>query len=234
MSEKSNQLFPTPFSRKYWECASAEMKSTRILVIAALLTALRIAVKALTIPVGPSLNITFGFLVNSVGSMIYGPVVAIIASAISDTLGAILFPSGTYFFPFIFEEIAGGVLFALFYYRAKLSAVRIILGRFAVTLVCNILLNPVLMYYYYMFVLGKSYTLFTLPRLIKNVALFPLQALILIILFKALVPFTNRMGLTFTGTEKLNTTKKDIVLIVIMTIVSAVCVYLYYLYKGLV
>ena len=52
MSEKSNQLFPTPFSRKYWECASAEMKSTRILVIAALLTALRIAVKALTIPVG--------------------------------------------------------------------------------------------------------------------------------------------------------------------------------------
>ena len=228
---KNRTLFTTPFSREYWRLAAGEMKITRTLVLAALLTALRIAIKSFRIPVGPNLNITFGFLVNSVGSMIYGPVVAIVASAISDTLGAILFPSGTYFFPFIFEEIAGGVLFALFYYRARLSTTRVILGRFSVTAVCNLLLNPILMYYYYYFVLGKSYTIFSLPRVIKNLALFPLQCLVLVVLFNALVPFTNRMGLTYTDVTKLEIQKKDIVWLVVLTILSAAFVAGYYLYK---
>ena len=95
------QLFETPFSKEYWRLAAGELRSTKILVLAAILTALRIAVKSLAIPVGPNLNITFGFLINATGSMIYGPIVAILTSAISDTLGAILFPHGAYFFPFI-------------------------------------------------------------------------------------------------------------------------------------
>ena len=234
MSGQNNTtLFHTPFSREYWRLSAGELKITRTLVIAALLTALRIAIKSFRIPVGPNLNITFGFLINSVGSMIYGPVVAILTSAISDTLGAILFPSGTYFFPFIFEEIAGGLLFALFYYRAKLSASRVILGRFAVTLVCNLVMNPILMYYYYLFVLGKSYTIFSLPRVIKNLALFPLQCLILVVLFNALLPVTNRMGLTYTKVTKLEIGKKEIVWLVVLTILSAVAVAGYYWYRGL-
>ena len=96
---KKRRLFNTPFHREYWKLAAQEFGNWKILVLAAMLTTLRIAVKSLRIPLGPDLNITFGFIVNAVGSMIYGPVVAIVASAISDTLGAILFPSGTYFFP---------------------------------------------------------------------------------------------------------------------------------------
>lgn len=227
------RVFPHPFSKEYWRLSAAELKSVRVLVLAALLTALRIAIKSMKIMIGPDLSITFGFLVNSVGSMIYGPVVAILTSAISDTLGAILFPSGTYFFPFIFEEIAGGLLFALFFYRAKLSTPRVIAGRFSVTLICNLLMNPVLLYYYYLFVLGKSYKLLSLPRIIKNLALFPLQCLILVILFNALVPFTNRMGLTHTPQTKLEIRKRDIVWLVVLTLASATFVAGYYWYKGL-
>ena len=226
------RYFPHPFSREYWKLAASEVKSVRVLVLAALLTALRIAVKSLKIMVGPDLSITFGFLINSVGSMIYGPVVAIIASAISDTLGAILFPSGTYFFPFIFEEIAGGLLFALFYYRAKLSTPRVIAGRFSVTLLCNLILNPILLYYYYLFVLGKSYKLLSLPRIIKNLALFPLQCLILVILFNALLPFTNHMGLTHTPQTKLEIRRRDIVWIAVLTLASAAFIAGYYWYRG--
>ena len=225
------RLFDTPFSGDYWKLAAGELKSTRMLVIAALLTALRIAVKSLRIPVGPNLNITFGFIVNATGSMIYGPVVAIIASAISDTVGAILFPSGTYFFPFIFEEIAGGLLFALFYYRAKLSTLRVTLGRFAVTVIVNLMINPVIMYYYYLFYLGKSYKILSLPRMVKNVVLFPLQSLVLVILFNALLPHTNKMGLTFTGATKLQFEKKDWINLAALTAVSALCIVLYYVFK---
>ena len=114
-SSDTTQLFSTPFHRAYWKLAAREFTSLHVLILAAMMTALRIAIKSVRIPIGPDLNITFGFLFNAVGSMIYGPLVAIAASAVSDTVGAILFPSGAYFFPYIFSEIAGGLLFALFY-----------------------------------------------------------------------------------------------------------------------
>ena len=226
---KSRKLFQTPFSAEYWLLSTLEMKDLRILVVAALLTAMRIAVKSLTIPVGPNLNITFGFLVNAVGSMIYGPVVAIVTSAISDTLGAILFPHGTYYFPFIFEEIAGGVLFALFYYRARLTSLRVILGRFAVTVIVNLIISPIIMYSYYLTILGKSYMIFSLPRVIKNLVLFPLQSLILILLFNVLTPATNSMDLTYTDGKRMHLEKRDIILLIALTIVAAAAIAFYYL-----
>ena len=227
------QLFDSPFSKDYWCLAAGELASTKVLVLAALLTALRIAVKSLKIPVGPELNITFGFLVNAAGSMIYGPVVAILTSAVSDTLGAILFPSGVYFFPFIFEEIAGGVIFALFYYRTKLSSLRVILGRFAVTVLVNLMISPVIMYFYYQMVLGRAYTIFTLPRMVKNLVLFPLQSLVLIFLFNALLPVTDSMGLTYTGHKKMELRKKDWVTLAILTVISAAVIAIYYLVRGI-
>ena len=163
--------------------------------------------------------------------MIYGPLVAIAASAVSDTLGAILFPQGAYFFPFIFVEIAGGLIFALFYYRAKMTAFRIILGRFAVTAVCNLILNPIIMYYYYELVLGKAYTLYTLPRVIKNLVLFPAESVVLVILFNALIPVTNHFKLTYTGKTKIQFTKRDIIILIIMTIVAALSIVGYLWYK---
>lgn len=228
--QKNKQLFPTPFSGEYWRLSAAEFRNWKMLVLAAMLTAMRIAIKSLFIPVGPSLKITFGFLINAVGSMIYGPVVAIAASAISDTLGAILFPSGTYFFPFIFEEIAGGVLFALFYYRAKLSTTRVMLGRLAVTVICNLILNPILLIWYYAVILGKSYAFMTWPRLAKNIALFPLQTVALVLLINLLLPVTNRMGLTYTGSGKLEITKKNIITLIALTLISAAVVVAYYLW----
>lgn len=223
-------LFSTPFSRDYWRLAAGEFKNLRMLILAALLTALRIAVKSARIPVGPDLNITFGFLVNAVGSMIYGPVVAIAASAVSDTVGALLFPTGTYFLPFLFEEIAGGVLFALFYYRARLSTPRVLLGRFAVTVVCNLILNPLFLMWYYALYLGKSYAFLTWPRLAKNLALFPVQTVVLVLLFRLLLPITNRMKLTYADPEQLKLTKKEIVAMAILTVAAAAVVVLYYVF----
>ena len=233
MTKKDHKLFSTPFSSDYWRCAVRELGSVHVLVIAALLTALRIAIKSAKIPVGPDLTITFGFVVNALGSLIYGPVMAAITSAVSDILGALLFPSGAFFFPFTLVEVLGGVLFALFYYRAEITTMRVVWGRFSVTAICNLILNPIALYYYNVFLMGKSYAIFSLPRIIKNLALFPIQSLILVLFFNALLPVTNRMGLTKTGDEKLRIEKKEIIAIVLLTVVSALAVAGYYLYKAL-
>lgn len=233
--EKSTKLFSHPFSAEYWKLASLELRSTQMLVLAALLTALRIAVKSLSIPIGPNLNITFGFIINSVGSMIYGPVMAIITSAISDTVGALLFSNGgEYFFPWIFEEIAGGLIFALFFYRAKITTIRVLLGRFFVTLVCNIILNPCINYLYLVWLSGgvtdKVLNLLSMPRMIKNLVMFPLQSLAMVVLFNAILPVTNKMKLTFTDKTKISMKAKEIITLVVMTVISALAIILYYMF----
>ena len=234
MSNTNRKLFTTPFSAEYWRLSAFELKSTKMLAIAALLTALRIAIKSMKIPVGPDLTITFGFVVNALGSAIYGPVMAILTSTISDLVGAILFPSGTFFLPFTFVEIAGGVLFALFFYRARITTMRVVLARFSVTAICNLVLNSICMYYYYLFYMGKTYTLFTLPRTVKNLALFPLQSLILVLYFNALLPITNRLELTYTSNGKLEIQKQEIIAIIVLTIAAALAVAGFYWYKGLI
>ena len=82
--------------------------------------------------------------------------------------------------------------------------------------------------------MGKSYSLFTLPRVIKNLALFPLQCLLLIMLLGAILPVTNRFGYTHTGETHLKITKYGAVLIAVLTIISAGAVFGYYIWKGVI
>ena len=88
------KTFKTPFCREYWKLAFAEFKNTKMIVFAALILALRIAVKPLSIPVAGDLKEGIGFIVNAFGSMIYGPIVSLLSGALSDTLGYLLYPSG--------------------------------------------------------------------------------------------------------------------------------------------
>lgn len=227
-------LYAHPFSLAYWKEALKELTKVRMLAVAAILIAVRVALKGVSIPVvPPTLMITFGFFVNALGSMIYGPVLALITGAISDTLGAILFPSGVYFFPFIFTEMAGSLIFALFLYRAPMSSLRIILSRFCVIFFVNIVLQAPIMLAYYDVVLGKPYALFDLPRICKNLVLFPFEALLLMLFLELMVPLTYRMKLTYDQPKKFKLTKKLVALILVLFLVgsAATAAYTYYDYN---
>ena len=56
--EKSPNLYPHPFSRAYWHDAAQELKDTKMLVIAALMIALRVSMKWTVIPLAPNLTST--------------------------------------------------------------------------------------------------------------------------------------------------------------------------------
>ena len=228
---KSTALYATPFSKAYWRDAAAELRDTRMLVFAALMIALRVALKSLGIPIAADLKINIAFFINAFGAMTFGPVVAILAAAVSDTLGCILFPTGAYFFPFIFIEIAGSLIFALFLYRAKVTATRVILSRFCIDFFVNIVMNAPIMWVYYKMVLGKSYTLFQLPRIIKNLALFPLEAVLLILFLTAMMPLGRRMGLLYDQGEHLKMKKRQVALLVVLFAVGVGCVAGYFVYN---
>ena len=178
-------LYKTPFSRAYWVQAASELKNTRMLVFAALIVALRVALKAVKIPIAASIDINTAFIANAFGAMVYGPVVALLGAAVSDTLGAILVPSGPYFFPFIFTEMAGSLIFALFLYRTEVSVTRLLLSRFCICFFVNIVMTEPIMVAYYEIFYTSQYKAFQILRIAKNMMLFPIEAAVLALLFRS-------------------------------------------------
>lgn len=92
-------------SRSYWAEAARSFRNTRMLVFAALIVALRVAVKFLRVPLAAGLELSLDAYVNSLGSLVYGPLMGLAVGAVSDTVGCILAPTGAYFLPFILVEM---------------------------------------------------------------------------------------------------------------------------------
>lgn len=235
---KSTTLYPHPFSAAYWRDAAAELKDTKMLVIAALMIAIRLAMKLLGIPLAPGLKINIAFLANALGAMIYGPVMAAICAVATDILGYLQNPEGIYFVPFVLTEVGGSVIFALFLYRAKVTPVRVMLSRFSICLVINIFLQtPIYMWYYALYMNGKAYTLaLATPSIVKNIMMFPIESVVLTLFLKIMMPITNRGGLTYTGAdakEDLKFTKKQLITLGVLFVVGVGCVcgYLTYYYN---
>lgn len=226
-SARGGQLFSSPFSKAYWRQAAREFKSLNVLLFAALMVALRVALKSVSIPVAADLRIGAGFFVNAFGSMVYGPVVAVAAAALTDTLGALLFPTGPYFPLFILTEIAGSLVFALFLYRAEITALRVILSRFCIDFFVNIVLQTPVMMAYYQIVLGKSYKIFHLPRILKNLVMFPIESVLLILFLRLVIPPMQKLGQLPGGIDKMTFTKKNVAVLAALTLLGAAAVILY-------
>ena len=52
-----------------------------------------------------------------------------------------------------------------------------------------------------------------------------------LMLFNALLPFTNKQQMTFTGKTKIEIHKKDVIVLAAMTLASALFIVLYYWYS---
>lgn len=189
---------PGIFTTAYWRMALASFRSPWMLVFASLICALRVAVKLFRIPIAEGLTLSLDCYVNSLGSVVYGPVMGLLVGAVSDTLGCMLFPSGPYFFPFMFVEMSSSFIFALFLWRRRLTVPRVLLSKFTVNLVCNIILTSVIMKWDYYFFYGiekaEAYAIINLVRIGKNLVLFPLEAMLIALVLQAAVPVLRRMS----------------------------------------
>lgn len=221
MQKDLHRLYATPFSKAYWIQAASEFKDLRMLMFAALIVALRVALKAVRIPVAASIDINTAFIANAFGAMVYGPVVALVGAAISDTLGCILVPTGTYFFPFIFTEMAGSLIFALFLYRTEVTILRITLSRFCICFFVNILMTEPIMVRYYELFLTKAYAPFEWVRIVKNLVMFPIESVLLAVLFRSLIPPFKKLGYLYTDANGLKFTRKHVIVLAALFLAGA-------------
>ena len=239
-NQKSTALYPHPFSKAYWRDAAAELKDTKMLVITALMIALRIALKPFAIYIGPQMAIQTATLATALGAMIFGPVVAIPAALISDTIGFMIFPTGDYFLPFALTEIASTMIYALCLYRAKPNTTRVIIARFMICFLVNVVLQQFIFAWQYTYMGNPEKAkdsimgIMTVARIFKNLFFFPIETVVITLFLKVLVPITQRAKLTYDSNSNLSFTKKQIAVLVLLVLVgvgSAVG-YLNYRYEG--
>ncbi len=224
---KSTTLYPHPFSKAYWRDAAAELKDIKMLVITALMIALRIALKPFAIYIGPQMAIQTATLATALGAMIFGPVMAIPAAIISDTVGFMIFPTGDYFLPFMLTEIASTMLYALCLYRAKPSATRVMIARFLICFVVNVVLQQFIFAWQYTYMGNPDKAkdaimgIMTVARIFKNLFFFPIETVVITLFLKVLVPVAARARLTYDHNANLSFTKKQIIAMVCLVVIGA-------------
>ena len=131
-----------------------------------------------SIQITDSLRLGFGFIATAIMGMLYGPVCAGVSAGIVDILQFFLKPSGEFFPGYTLTAILGGILYGIFLYKNKYSLPRII----AVKSIINIALHLILNSYWLTFLYGYAFWAKLPERIIKNIAMLPVEILILAIL----------------------------------------------------
>ena len=115
-------------------------KNIRDIAILAVLVAANIVLARLLSVQMWNMKFSFSFLTVAIAGALCGVWGGAIVGGLSDFLGAILFPAGTYFPGFTLTAVIVGIVFGLFF-KKKFSFVRISLAVIITQICCTLLLN---------------------------------------------------------------------------------------------
>ena len=184
-------LYRTPCSPTYWHEANLAMKCLKLLVFAALMIAVTRALSLIPgIPIWHT-KLTWGFLARSVCAMVCGPVLGLAFGFAEDILGFVLQPTGDFFPGYTLSTMAGVLVYALFFFRRRIT----VLNLFLANLVVNVAVNALMGSVWSTMVRGGVYWGWFLPSLGKNLLTLLPKTLVLYVLFQALLPILQRMNL---------------------------------------
>ena len=185
------QIYRTPFSRAYWRDALADFRKLRTLVFSALMIAACVALSYVpSIPVTDGVKVTWGFLARALCGMVGGPVNALVFGCAEDTISFFINPGGAYFPGYTLTTMLGTMLYSLFLYRTRVTVLRVFLAKLS-TNVLNVFLGSLWSAVLY----GKGYLYRMTTSAVKNTAMLPVQTVMLVILFAALIPVLYRAGM---------------------------------------
>ena len=183
------KLYRTPFSCSYWRDALAELKDLRKLTFAALMIAACLILNKFKIPLGESLSLSVTFLARALCAAVCGPIVSIVFAAAEDTLGFFLgSSSGPYFPGYMITTISGCIIYALIFYRQRVTVWRIVLAKL-ITNVQNVFLGSLWSAMLY----SKGYIYYMTTSAWKNALYLPFQILLLVWILQAVLPTMHRL-----------------------------------------
>ncbi len=171
--------------------AVGELKNLRSLIVAALMVAIAVVISSFFIPIGDNtLRIYFTFIPMSMIGAVCGPIIGLIAGFASDMIGFMLHQTGAFFFGYTLSSMIGTMIYGLFLYRKPITVLRLLLMKLTVNVFVNVGLGSL----WNSLIYGKAFIYYMTKSIIKNLAMLPVEVLILSVLFAALSPMLARYG----------------------------------------
>lgn len=168
--------------------SAMELKKVSTLTVSGLFIALSVVLRNLTINVSADLRINFAFIGIMIIGMLYGPIVSVLGSVSIDIIGYFLdgFKARDYNFALLLVKIISGLIYGIMLYKKatnKSLIVNTVVARIIVVLICQLILNSIVLYYCYQnknfpFMSSSEWSAFgiwMLPRLIKNGIMLPIE-----------------------------------------------------------
>jgi len=137
-----------------------------------------------------------------------------------------IFPTGDYFLPFMLTEIASTMIYALCLYRAKPSATRVIIARFLICFLVNVVLQQLIFAWQYTYMGNPDKAkesimgIMTTARIFKNLFFFPIETVVITLFLKVLIPVTQRVGLTYGKEVNMGFNKKQVAALLLLVVVG--------------
>ena len=132
----------------------------------------------LSISIPPALKFSFGFTAVALAAYLYGVPGACLVAALSDVIGAVLFPMGEFFIGYTLTATLTGLIYGLFLYRGRgkgLNDARVVLCFSLNAIIVTMLINTLVIAYQYGYRLQQVKDLSNIP--VRFVAYFPKRAL---------------------------------------------------------
>ena len=163
------------FMIQAFRSSARNFRNIRALAAAGMLLAVQVVLGwVASIPVGPNIRISFGYLALSSAGALLGPAVAPINGALADLIGHFTKPTGPYIPGFTLTGVVRGLIYGFLLYRQDITLKRVLLTKLLIDLVCNILLNTLWLDIWY----GKAFLAILPGRLLKNLFQYPVDILL--------------------------------------------------------
>lgn len=166
--------------KEYWKKAYKELKSVKSITGAALFAAMSPVLALFTIQLNQFMTISFTSLTHAMTGYFFGPLVACMSGGIADVIKYLLKPDGAFFPGFTLNEMLVGFIYGLFFYGRKIDLPKTIGARLIVTIGINLTLTPLWLSIMY----GNAYKFMVPARLIKNIAMIPIDIFLLYTVLK--------------------------------------------------
>lgn len=198
--------------------SAKSLKNLRTIATTGMLLAMAVAIRSLAIQLTPDIRIVFSFIPICLIGLLYGPVVCGMSTFALDLIGFMIDNKSArgYSIELALVVILSGVIYGLILYKKTIKPqwsdiLRVVLARFAVILICNIGLNSYFLYTLYVnpdfSLIGatndtlRAYGTWILPRVIKNLGQFPIDAFLLAMVIPAAQAAYGRVRAQFGHAE---------------------------------
>ena len=165
-----------------WQIKSSakELDSVPTISVTGMLIAISVVLSFFNLVISNVLQVSFSFLPLAAGGMLFGPVVGGIMGVLSDVLGYFVRPNGPFFPGFTLNALISGALYGFFLYRRPVTLKRVIAVSVLITIIVNMLLNPLWLSMMY----GNAFIVLFTGRIIKNLVMLPINTALLVSILK--------------------------------------------------